>query len=456
MGGRPSSPRAPPGGTPSLLSDDDEDFVVQTATTRPTKLGQPVTRWSIRKLAAYLRRVHGGGGREALRCLLMRRGIVFQRTKAWKESPDTERDTKLDRIEEVLDRFPDRVFAFDEFGPLGIRPTAGSCWAKQGRPDRLPATYRRTHGVTYFHGCYPVGDDRLWGVNRRRKGTANTLASLKSIRAARPDGAPIYIILDNLSAPPARTSGAGRRGTRSSCASPRPTLPGPTRARPASARCGSSPWSTPTTPTTRCKLGSCTATCAGATLTLVTPTCWPPNARNAPASAARRASAGADAPSALQLEQPARRSAWSHTHAVAQLLSPDVPEGVLVGNGLGVKHLESFQQRFSERVGGLLGQVHGLVVTQTVTGPLVCSGLGSGLLISAVEGDERLNVGVHQLGSTAFRQTPQRAVITPQSERAQPWVDRDQGIPRTSDRAFRKRGGLPHPGVRAVRTSGQE
>ncbi|MGW1306546.1 transposase [Streptomyces sp. NPDC002514] len=45
-----------------------------------------------------------------------------------------------------------------------------------------------------------MGDDRLWGVNRRRKGTANTLAALKSIRAARPDGAPICIILDNLSA----------------------------------------------------------------------------------------------------------------------------------------------------------------------------------------------------------------------------------------------------------------
>ncbi len=29
------------GGRPRLLSDDDEDFVVQTATTRPTKLGQP-------------------------------------------------------------------------------------------------------------------------------------------------------------------------------------------------------------------------------------------------------------------------------------------------------------------------------------------------------------------------------------------------------------------------------
>ncbi|WP_425506470.1 transposase [Streptomyces rectiverticillatus] len=70
----------------------------------------------------------------------------------------------------------------------------------QGRPDRLPATYRRTRGVTYFHGCYSISDDTLWGVNRRRKGTANTLAALKSIRAARLDGAPIYVVLDNLSA----------------------------------------------------------------------------------------------------------------------------------------------------------------------------------------------------------------------------------------------------------------
>ncbi|MBV1851876.1 transposase [Catellatospora sp. NEAU-YM18] len=73
-------------------------------------------------------------------------------------------------------------------------------WAEQGRPQRLPATYRRTHGVRFFHGCYSVGDDRLWGVNRRSKGTANILAALRSIRAARSDGAPIYVILDNLSA----------------------------------------------------------------------------------------------------------------------------------------------------------------------------------------------------------------------------------------------------------------
>lgn len=90
--------------------------------------------------------------------------------------------------------------AFDEFGPLGIRPTAGSCRAEQGRPDRPPATFRRTHGITYFHGCFSVGDDQMWGINRRRKGIDHTWAALRTIRAARPVGAPIYVILDNLSA----------------------------------------------------------------------------------------------------------------------------------------------------------------------------------------------------------------------------------------------------------------
>jgi DDE superfamily endonuclease len=40
----------------------------------------------------------------------------------------------------------------------------------------------------------------LWDVLRHRKGGDHTLAALRSIRAVRPDGAPIYVIMDNLSA----------------------------------------------------------------------------------------------------------------------------------------------------------------------------------------------------------------------------------------------------------------
>ncbi len=162
-----------------------------TATTRPTKLGQPFTRWSIRKLAAYRRKGQGRViliGREALRCLLARRGVTFQRTKTWKEPPDPEREAKLDRVEHVLERFADRVFAFDEFGPLGIRPATGSSWAQAGHPERDPATYHRTHGVRYFHGCYSVGDDTLWGVNRRKKGATNTLPCRAEVDPRGPPG----------------------------------------------------------------------------------------------------------------------------------------------------------------------------------------------------------------------------------------------------------------------------
>jgi len=202
------------GGRPRLISDDDVGVIVAAAITRPEKLGQPFTHWSVRKLAAYL----AGGtrpvpiGRERLRQILHSRGISFQRTRTWKESTDPGRDTKLDRIEYVTTHFADRCFAFDQFGPLSIRPCHGSAWAVKTKPARLPATYHRTHGIRYFHGCYSLADDQLWGVIRARKGADHTLAALKSIRAAQPGGYRLYVILDNLSAnkTPAIRAWAGR------------------------------------------------------------------------------------------------------------------------------------------------------------------------------------------------------------------------------------------------------
>jgi transposase len=191
------------GGRPRQITTDDEAFIVTTATTRPEKLGQPFTRWSLRKLVAYLAdndtRVVNIG-RERLRQILAVNQVTFQRTKTWKESNDPDRDAKLDRIEHVLEHHPDRTFAFDEFGPLTIRPVGGQCWAPAGQPQRQPANYHKLHSVRQFHGCYSIGDDTLWGVVRNRKSAANVLAALRSIRAARPDGDWVYVILDNLSA----------------------------------------------------------------------------------------------------------------------------------------------------------------------------------------------------------------------------------------------------------------
>ena len=66
----------------------------------------------------------------------------------------------------------------------------------------MPSTQPDDHGPPpKFHGTRDILD-QLWGVTRRREGGDHTLDALKSIRGrpARPDRAPIYVILDNLSA----------------------------------------------------------------------------------------------------------------------------------------------------------------------------------------------------------------------------------------------------------------
>jgi hypothetical protein len=187
------------GGAPRRISDDDVAFIVATATTRPKKLGLPSTHFSIGETGRYLQRCYGHPDpkqvparlvrirRERLRQILAAHDITFQRTRTWKESTDPGFESKLDRIEEVTTRVLGRCFAFDQFGPRSIRPCHGTCWAARNHPDRLPATYKRTHGIRYFHGCYDLSNDTLWGIVCRRKGGDHTLAALKTI-PRRPPG----------------------------------------------------------------------------------------------------------------------------------------------------------------------------------------------------------------------------------------------------------------------------
>ena len=189
------------GGRPRLITTSDREFIVETAKTRPTKLGRPFTHWSIRKLADFLatkkgRKVHVG--RERLRQILAAEGITFQRTKTWKESPDPLKEEKLTRIEWCLTHARTRTFAFDEFGPLTIKPVGGSAWSPRGKPQRLRANYHKPHGSRQLFACYSIGDDELWGHIEPVKGWKPTLRALQSIRARLDDGEPIYVILDNL------------------------------------------------------------------------------------------------------------------------------------------------------------------------------------------------------------------------------------------------------------------
>jgi hypothetical protein len=55
-------------------------------------------------------------------------------------------------------------------------------------------------------------------VLHQHKGGAHTLAAFKTIRAARPDGAPIYLICDNLSVNTTPAIRTWPQCTRSNCA----------------------------------------------------------------------------------------------------------------------------------------------------------------------------------------------------------------------------------------------
>jgi transposase len=189
------------GGRPRRITTEQRSLITTTAKQRPTSLGMPFSKWSIRKLAQYLATAKGGRivvGRERLRQILAEEDITFQRTKTWKESPDPLREEKLARIEWLLEHERETTFAFDEFGPLAVKPEGGSCWAEKSRPQRLRANYHKPHGTRQLFAWYSIGADRLYGRIEPRKRADPTLRALKAIRAQVPDDRTVHVILDNL------------------------------------------------------------------------------------------------------------------------------------------------------------------------------------------------------------------------------------------------------------------
>lgn len=89
--------------------------------------------------------------------------------------------------------------AFDEFGPLEIRPQPGYSWRPSASPDRLPATYTRTHGVRHWLAFYDVHCNQLWGYLRKRKRHQEVLGVLRLLRRRYPMDRRIHLILDNFS-----------------------------------------------------------------------------------------------------------------------------------------------------------------------------------------------------------------------------------------------------------------
>src|SRR5688572_22503427 len=140
------------GGRPRSITAEVRQRIVAVAGARPDTLGEPFTRWSLPKLAAYLRTrgiceispAHLGR-------VLAQAGLSFQRTRSWKASPDPDYEPKAARVLSLYERCPDNgaVISFDQMGPISLRPTHGHGWARRKRPQRHRATFNRRHGVRY-------------------------------------------------------------------------------------------------------------------------------------------------------------------------------------------------------------------------------------------------------------------------------------------------------------------
>lgn len=206
------------GGRPRRITSEQRRQAVAVAGARPDTQGVALTRWSLPRLADHLAEA---GVLEIspahLGRVLADAGLSFQRTRTWKASPDPDYEGKAARVLELRSAPPadgGHVIAFDQMGPLSLRPMAGAGWATRGRPERQRATYHRRHGTRYVFGAYDVHNDRLRVRLRPRRRGSDNLAFMTQIRAAIPARRRIYWIQDNLSAnwtPDIRAFAAGHR-----------------------------------------------------------------------------------------------------------------------------------------------------------------------------------------------------------------------------------------------------
>ena len=192
------------GGRPRRITDEDRRTVVAVAGARPDSQGVALTRWSLPRLADHLT---DSGVIEIsaahLGRVLAAAGLSFQRTRTWKASPDPDYESKTAWILELKAGPPvdgGHVIAFDQMGPISLKPTAGAGWAPAKRPERQRATYHKRHGTRYVFGAYDLHEDRLRVRLRRRRRGSDNLVFMTQIRGVIPARRRIYWIQDNLSA----------------------------------------------------------------------------------------------------------------------------------------------------------------------------------------------------------------------------------------------------------------
>jgi transposase len=188
--------------TPRKFLADVREQIAEVASSPPKKL-IGMNQWSLPKLRDYLveQKIVANISVEWLRQCLHRWKIRLRRTKTWKESDDPDFARKYRAIRRLYRKRPEngRRLCLDEFGPLNLQPRHGHCYARDGRIQRLRATYNRKGGVRHFLACYDLETDRLLGQFTRFKTWVQWLAFLKSLRRRYPSWQVLHIVMDNFS-----------------------------------------------------------------------------------------------------------------------------------------------------------------------------------------------------------------------------------------------------------------
>jgi len=193
------------GGRPQTFTLPKRQEIKRIALSDPQDLDLPFATWSLSKLADHLvaEGVVTDISHEGLRGLLREEGVRFQAVRTWKRSNDPDFEAKRDRIVELYasaEAGDAVVISLDEFGPLNLQPQpGGKGWAPRAKPKRIRATYKRPHGVRHLIAAYDVGQDRLYGHIKKRKGRVEFLEFCRYIRSLHPPAIRLHFVLDNFS-----------------------------------------------------------------------------------------------------------------------------------------------------------------------------------------------------------------------------------------------------------------